>query len=178
MQREVTGYHQLVLSTLSPLSQIFILCVSFTPFHLFTCECAFLSHCIIILFTDIKLDIHLVLSESMVWKRFSSSSSFRVPSEKKAWNSSKESFPSSAWRQRETERKAFQQHTLYLQLWDSQMFVFGFRQMLNIIAGPLETTDDIVSRLMHIETWDRTPYFMSMFFFVSLNNNCVVQTNF
>lgn len=39
---------------------------------------------------------HLVLSESMVWNSFSSSSSFRVPSEKKAWNSSRESFPSSA----------------------------------------------------------------------------------
>lgn len=39
---------------------------------------------------------YLVLSESMVWKSFSSSSSFSVPSEKKAWNSSRDSFPSSA----------------------------------------------------------------------------------
>lgn len=39
---------------------------------------------------------YLVLSESMVWKSFSSSSSLSVPSEKKAWNSSRDSFPSSA----------------------------------------------------------------------------------
>lgn len=32
----------------------------------------------------------------MVWKSFSSSSSLSVPSEKKAWNSSRDSFPSSA----------------------------------------------------------------------------------
>lgn len=69
------------------------------------CECAPLSHCCNILFTNIILNIHLVLSESMVWKRFSSSSSFRVPSEKKAWNSSRESFPSSARRQGESEGK-------------------------------------------------------------------------
>lgn len=44
-----------------------------------------------------KATPYLVLSESIVWNNFSSSSSFRLPSEKKAWNSSKESFPSSVW---------------------------------------------------------------------------------
>lgn len=39
---------------------------------------------------------HLVLSESIVWKRSSSSLSLRTPSAKKSWNSSKDSFPSSA----------------------------------------------------------------------------------
>lgn len=39
---------------------------------------------------------HLVLSESMVWKRPSSSFSLRTPSAKKSWNSSKDNFPSSA----------------------------------------------------------------------------------
>lgn len=38
----------------------------------------------------------LVLSESMVWNSFSNSSSFSVPSEKNAWNSSRDSLPSSA----------------------------------------------------------------------------------
>lgn len=39
---------------------------------------------------------HLVLSESMVWKRPSSSVSLRTPSAKKSWNSSSDNFPSSA----------------------------------------------------------------------------------
>lgn len=39
---------------------------------------------------------HLVLSESIVWKRSSSSFSLRTPSAKKSWNSSKDNFPSSA----------------------------------------------------------------------------------
>lgn len=39
---------------------------------------------------------HLVLSESMVWKRSSSSFSLRTPSAKKSWNSSNDNFPSSA----------------------------------------------------------------------------------
>lgn len=46
----------------------------------------------------------LVLSESMVWNSFSSSSSFSVPSEKKAWNSSRDNFPSSAGRHGHRER--------------------------------------------------------------------------
>lgn len=45
----------------------------------------------------------LVLSESMVWNSFSSSSSFSVPSEKKAWNSSRDNLPSSADRYRKIE---------------------------------------------------------------------------
>lgn len=38
----------------------------------------------------------MVLSESMVWKRPSSSVSLRTPSAKKSWNSSRDNFPSSA----------------------------------------------------------------------------------
>lgn len=99
-------------------------------------ECALLPHYIMILFTPVKLDIYLVLSESMVWKRFSSSSSFRVPSEKKAWNSSKESFPSSAKRQRKDKRKDFSHMPCICNIAhrDSQMFILGFRQMLNKVG--------------------------------------------
>lgn len=54
---------------------------------------------------------YLVLSESMVWKSFSSSSSLSVPSEKKAWNSSRDSFPSSANSNTATVRERAKQGT-------------------------------------------------------------------
>lgn len=65
----------------------------YCPSIVFYCDWDLFTECVL---RVVCLCNHLVLSESMVWNSFSNSSSFRVPSEKKAWNSSRESFPSSA----------------------------------------------------------------------------------
>lgn len=71
---------------------------SYFPSTVFYCDWDLFTECVL---RVVCLCNHLVLSESMVWNSFSNSSSFRVPSEKKAWNSSRESFPSSAGRREE-----------------------------------------------------------------------------